>query len=380
MDKTGILVGYNQFLCAESLIEEGQFSLSLFEDLNKLIESIVLYDEIILLGDYDLPSGALADPLDRAGVMRRISDDEIKKIMSDGNASNRFEKSMSDIFGLSVMEAEDAKADKLIDLRISPNTFDQNSYQALFSITTQLSEANNPRQVLSEFLDKKIFQTRHMGGHFYYIARSVLYSTLAETKGWDYAPDLLRLPVAALTFSQVGHKLPVALYDALKEKVESEVEALMLLGMPVSVFVPPMTARILTTVDSRAHYIEEIVKLRDKFSGFRQSYREFLSMLGDSSVTLKDKIDAKKKMLTRITGIIEQGESGHALNVKTVWDKLVSSSLNEEGTSTKLSLSGLASLLIDQLSKENAKGHAKALFDCKRALLPSVIYFVLVIQ
>ena len=68
-------------------------------------------------------------------------------------------------------------------------------------------------------------------------------------------------------------------------------------------------------------------------------------------------------MISRITGIIESGQSRHALNVKTIWDKLVSSSLDEQGPSTKLSLSGMVSLLLEQLAKENAKGQARALFD-----------------
>lgn len=58
---TRIIIGYNQFLCAEHLVQNERFDLSLFEELNRLIESVVLYDQIVLLGEYRLPSGALTD-------------------------------------------------------------------------------------------------------------------------------------------------------------------------------------------------------------------------------------------------------------------------------------------------------------------------------
>ena len=137
----------------------------------------------------------------------------------------------------------------------------------------------------------------------------------------------------------------------------------MLLGMPVAVFVPPLTTKLLSRVDSPNQYADELLQLREDFTGFRTAYAEFLAVLKDPTITLKTKIDAKKKMISCITGIIDSGESGHALNVKTVWDKVIGSSLDSDGASTKLSLSGMVSLLIDQVSTEMAKGKARALFD-----------------
>ena len=133
--------------------------------------------------------------------------------------------------------------------------------------------------------------------------------------------------------------------------------------MPIAVFVPPLTANLLSNVDSNKDYADGLLNIRQKFSGFRKSYSEFLALLKDPTVTLKEKIDAKKQLVTRITGIIDRGEGGHALNVKTIWDKVISSSLDNSGASTKLSLSGLVSLLLEQLGKEGIKGKARALFD-----------------
>ncbi|MCP5105065.1 MAG: hypothetical protein GY950_16880 [bacterium] len=362
--KTRILVGYNQFLCAESLASGSQFGLSLFEDLNKLIEAVVLYDKVVLLGDYSLPSGLLATPLKKAGILQTMPNAEMRNIITQTSTQSRFRAYMIDVFGKDVAYVENATPGKLLDLRISPNIYDQISYNNLFEQTINCcSTGGYERQRFTHWINENILCTRDKGGHFYYLARAVLYATIAEQCGMDYAPDVLRLPMAALTFSSQTRALPKALYDGLVDKIHSEVESLTLLGMPIAVFVPPLTAKLLSTVDSPKDYSNELLELREKFSGFRKAYSEFLAVLKDPSITLKEKIDSKKKMITRITGIIESGQSGHALNVKTIWDKLISSSLDEGGSSTKLSLSGMVSLLLEQLAKEKTKGHARALFD-----------------
>ena len=175
--------------------------------------------------------------------------------------------------------------------------------------------------------------------------------------------DVLRLPIAALSFAKGNKPLPKALYDALVDKMHSEIEALTLLGMPASVFIPPLTAKILSKTDDSRNFPLEVLALRDKFSKFRKTYNDFLKLLKASDVTLKEKIKAKERLFECITGIIEKGEAQHALNIRTIWDKLVSSHLDEAGPSAKLSLSGLVSILLEQLSKEHIKGQARALFD-----------------
>ena len=131
----------------------------------------------------------------------------------------------------------------------------------------------------------------------------------------------------------------------------------------VAVFVPPLTAKLLSRVDSPTQYADELLQLREDFTGFRTAYAQFLAILKDPNVALKTKIDAKKKMISRITEIIDSGESGHAFNVRTIWDKVILSSLGSDGASTNLSLSGMVSLLLEQASTEMTKGKARALFD-----------------
>jgi hypothetical protein len=173
---------------------------------------------------------------------------------------------------------------------------------------------------------------------------------------------LLGLPLAALAFRAKSRPVPKALYDALTKALESEVEALAALGLPVTVFVPPLTAKVLGRGARGEGLLSAVVDLREEFTGLRSAYSEFRRGLEDPSRTLRDQLSAKKRMYDQVLGLFD-GDSGHALNVRTVWDKLVSASLDEAGSSSKLSLSGAVSLLLDQLSQKQIRGRARALFD-----------------
>jgi hypothetical protein len=218
---------------------------------------------------------------------------------------------MRAIFGPSVSDAEDAQADSLLDLRILPNALDQASYGAMFDQVLNLgSDKESDVSHLTRWLTTNVYETRNRGGHFYYMARAVVYSAAAQTAGMDYAPDVLRLPIGALAFRQTTHALSKVLYDAVVEKVHSEVEALALLGMPVALFIPPLTAKILSESASAQDFPSQILALRDRFAGFRDTYNKFLLLLKDPSITMKDKIAAKERLFKDITGVIERGEAG----------------------------------------------------------------------
>ena len=90
-----------------------------------------------------------------------------------------------------------------------------------------------------EWLYQVLFQTREQGGHFYYFARSLVYAAVAESQEMDYAPDFLRSPITALAFSQKPQTISKQLYDAIHAKFHEEIEALQLIGMPLTVFIPP---------------------------------------------------------------------------------------------------------------------------------------------
>ena len=116
--ENSLLLGYNQFLCAEQLAEGGPFTLSLFEDLNRLVESVVLYDKVLLLGDYDLPSGLFATPLKKAGVLEMLPTNHIRTIISRDVARARFRSCLVDAFGENVGDTDDAQPERVLECRV----------------------------------------------------------------------------------------------------------------------------------------------------------------------------------------------------------------------------------------------------------------------
>ncbi len=364
IEQTRIIFGYNQLLNAASLTESGWFNLSAFEDFNKLVESVVLYDKVVLLGDYDLPSNNVYNELKKEDIFEKLSDNKLKEYINTPKAQAYFKDSIQSIFGADSLSTADASPEVLLNSRISPNMHDRMSFTEMTTQTVQLHNKdtfNTP--VFTGWLRENVFKTRNLGGHFSYIARSLVYSAVAESANMDYAPDFLRLPVAALAFSKRTSPASRLLYDALVQKMQSEIESLALLGMPIAIFIPPLTAKVLSQMSRPNKCAVEILELRHKFAKFRKTYGEFSKTLQDPDLTLREKMAVKKRLVENISGVIESGEGQHALNVRTMLDKVIGSDFGDTGVSTKLSLSGAVSILIEQVLKEYTKGHAKALFD-----------------
>ena len=359
-----IIFGYNQLLAAASLTEGGEFNLFAFEDFNKLVEAVVLYDKVVLLGDYDFPSSNIYDELNKEGIFENLSDIELRTYLNAPQAQTHFQDVMGYIFGKESLRVPDVRPEVLLDSRISPNAFDQMALNTMALQTIRLHNRGKfNTDVFTDWLNKNIFQTRNLGGHFYYFARSLLYSVVAESANMDYAPDSLRLPIVALAFNKRTSPPSKQLYDVLVQRMQSEIEALVLLGMPVALFIPPLTAKVLSEISHPSECVIEILELSRKFTKFRKTYGEFLRALQRPDLTLREKIAVKKRLVEDIRGIIESGEGQHALNVRTILDKVISSDFGDSGISAKLSLSGVISVLVEQMLKEHTKGHAKALFD-----------------
>jgi hypothetical protein len=275
-----------------------------------------------------------------------------------------FRESARYAFGDDALDAEDAQPSALISNRISPNWFDQFSYNSLYEEVVNFGRTENPSvDHLREWLGKHIFASRDQGGHFSYIARSLVYSAVADEAGMDYAPDFLRLPMAALSFGRSKEAIPKKLYDALCENLQSEIEALVVLGMPISIFIPPLTARLLDRADGLGKLPDELMSLREEFARIRESYNSFAALLSDPAVSLSDKIAARKKLFQDITGMMERNDVAGSLNLKVLWDKLAGAEAGADGVSSKLSLSGAVSVLLDEFVKSRKKGRARALFD-----------------
>jgi hypothetical protein len=358
-----LLMGYNQFLCAESVLD-GQWSLSLFEDLNRLIEGVVLYDEIVLLGAYNVASSDVYRTLSREGVLKELPADAVQQLVAVPATAERFRRSLVHAYGISDGDAFNISPHVVLGSRIPPMFSDQLAYESLANVVSR-QRTNDGYNVagLRDWLRANIVEGPENVASFNYFSRGLLYSAIADTSSFDYAPDFLRLPIAAVAFT-AGHK-PVtkALYDALSAKLESEVEALTALGMPAALFLPPLTTAVLQTGARRGNVMGEVLKLRRRFEPYRQTYREFEAILQDSTRTLREKIAARNRLFNEIIGVLNAAPGEHALHIKTIWDKVISSSLDERGIGSKLSLSGMVSVLIDQLVVERTKGRARALFD-----------------
>lgn len=363
-NETKILFGYNQLLNAISIVEGNYFNLSAFEDFNRFIEAIVLYDKVVLLGDYSLPSSEFYSELSKEDIFERLSGQQLQTLIKKPQTQQYFKESMQQAFGEAALISKEAQAESLLELRISPSILDTLSYNSLFAQVIRCNTRESfDLKNFTLWLNKRIFQKRSIGGHFYYIARALVYSAIAETSGMDYAPDFLRLPIAALAFARNNQPIPKILYDAVVEKLQSEIESLAFLGMPVTIFVPPLTANILSKAPPSRDYVSEILYLREKFAPFRKTYNEFVELLKSSDVTIREKIYAKERLFNAMTGIIERGDGQHALNVRTIWDKLITSEFGESGVSSKFSLSGMVSVAVEQILKEQKIGRARALFD-----------------
>ncbi len=74
------------------MVQNERFDLSLFEELNRLIESVVLYDRIVLLGEYPLPSGPLIDAFSKAGVLQRLTEEDLRQLVLRPETQERFGK------------------------------------------------------------------------------------------------------------------------------------------------------------------------------------------------------------------------------------------------------------------------------------------------
>jgi hypothetical protein len=144
------------------LVQNEQFDLSLFEELNRLIESAVLYDHIVLLGEYRLSSGALIDAFSKAGVLKRLTEEELRELVLRPETQKRFEKTMRRLFGPGVVDAEDAQAVTLLDLRITPNSFAQMSYNAMVDQVMGMGSTSGfDTSQFSQWLTRNIFATRY---------------------------------------------------------------------------------------------------------------------------------------------------------------------------------------------------------------------------
>ncbi|ASQ91114.1 hypothetical protein CHL67_09475 [Prosthecochloris sp. GSB1] len=211
-----ILIGYNQFLNGESIASRESFNLSSFEDFNRLVEAVILYDRVVLLGDYALPDGPISSALRKEEIVDILTDADLRDIVTREGVQRKFAESVRYAFGDEAVDADDAQASTLLSNRISPNWFDQYSYKSLYEEVVAFGRNQSASvDTVRTWLKNRIFATREQGGHFSYIARSLVYSAVADESGMDYAPDFLRLPLAAMSFGRSSEAIPRKIRDVV---------------------------------------------------------------------------------------------------------------------------------------------------------------------
>src|SRR5262245_32927891 len=127
---TQLLFGYNQFLCGESVLR-GEFSLSLFEDFNRIVEGCVLYDRLVLIGDYDLSGSLLYQQLHNAGLLDTLADAQLRQLTSAPDVQAFVRDGLEHALGLSPEEASATDPLALLEARVSPNAHDQATYNRM---------------------------------------------------------------------------------------------------------------------------------------------------------------------------------------------------------------------------------------------------------
>jgi hypothetical protein len=229
-----LLFGYNQFLCAETLFTNAAFSLELFENINGLIEGVVLYDTVMLLGTYSVDGSTWYSALEEAGAISILSEAALVEHINRADVQKAFGRHFATAFGPNAICPLDPL--EILKERGVVNPFHQSILkEAPRKVLEGSVDGSYNRAILQTWLATHVLGTHTLGKHFAYFARALLYCAVAECNGWDYSPDVLRSPIAALTFGSRPFPVPKAMYSALSSALKSDVEALAALGMPVAV-------------------------------------------------------------------------------------------------------------------------------------------------
>jgi hypothetical protein len=123
------------------------------------------------------------------------------------------------------------------------------------------------------------------------------YLVVAAAHGLDYFPDFDRVPFVAGTLQKTYRSLPRQLYDKIAES----------LGEPLTggdvvaewtamstVPIPPVAALVLSRASGLADIPEQLLRVRDEFSGFRRYFGDFKAELQAA-----DTIRERRRLLAR---------------------------------------------------------------------------------
>lgn len=371
--RTKIINGYNQFLCAEDLLQNKNFSLSLLEDFNRLNESIVLYDEISVISNNDFSGSPILSKLLNEKIITMIGTKDVNDVLNRPDNQKKLDYFISEIFKI---DDQKFTVDDLMR-RISPKDKEQQIYNKTFKkVINCYNNGIFDKSSFSDFLHQNIYLTRESGGHFYYLGRALIYSIFAESKNMDYASDFLRLPLAALCFAK-KEPLSVQLYRQLSENLKSQNEDLVKLGAPLSIYIPPITEVLLSKINNEEDYIEEVLRLRNKFKKYRNTYREYTEIITDPNLSLKKKLKYKKDLKDDIETKLKSDNWRNTMFIKTLF-KLPDLSIESIKSPSNITITSLLTKVISLIIEEIKFSKVRALFDLETKAINIEYYSYLV--
>ncbi|GIJ34602.1 hypothetical protein SAMN05216284_116114 [Micromonospora sediminimaris] len=130
------------------------------------------------------------------------------------------------------------------------------------------------------------------------------YLVVAAAHGLDYFPDFDRVPFVAGTLQKTYRSLPRQLYDRIAESLQEP-----LTGGDVvaewtamsTIPIPPIAALVLSRASGLDDIPEQVLRVRDEFSGFRRYFADFKAELQAA-----DTIRERRKLLARYRTLLEE--------------------------------------------------------------------------
>jgi hypothetical protein len=282
--------GQNVALVTQTLIANASgvlsrpeaLTLPRFLDLCSLCEAAVLLDRMEALGASGEYVSGLSNRLAREGLYRTfsptLSHDDLRRV---------------------VLRLPDELAKRTIDgSGNDPSAADETGAVAGLDYTTGLNNLLAQVDGLGGYAsagDASVKDRMYRGNG---------YLVVAAAHGLDYFPDFDRVPFIAGALQKTYRSLPRQLYDKIAESLGESLTG----GDVVSEWtamstipIPPVAALVLSRASRLADIPEQLLRVRDEFSGYRRYFGDFKAELQAA-----DTIRERRKLLARYQSLLEE--------------------------------------------------------------------------
>jgi hypothetical protein len=361
MIKSKILIGYNQVLCADEILNGKHFSLPLLEDLNRLIEATVLYDKLVLLGEYDSGEGLISE-FSKKGIIEIFPTKIFNKIIAEDFFRECFRKNASLVFGDEISTQSEFDIQKIINERNSPSLTDNSFYDKFlrdFPLYSQTSRNENQ----TNSLISSILTERKYGSGFNYFSRAIIYQTFSEVFGIDYSADYIRSSIVALNFQRSHSSLKQEMFQKFSSEYFEILDDLNRMAKIHSFALPPFIATILDKNPKRSDIAKEILEIRDEFASFRSRYNKIIQEISNITKSMQERLEAFHELEELFMSVNRSTNSNHSLFVSLISNFIPDIVISPTGISLELSLKEILSSLGQIRKQIKTRKNMKAMFD-----------------